>query len=302
MVLLQGATPAQLGPVVRALSPAPPWRTDASVLHVCLGAPELASAPAGARVLLRVRPQDVAWLNVHRPLVSERALRLVLWADDAATDALLREAIDFSDWVSRMVAVPTVVAPAFAIDGVRAALAVGAPFSWRGPALEEVLAVVGVGGQAVEVPADAPLRALIAVFEGAGLPIVVGLDRERDVLHVKLALTRARRTSPWIARDPNLEIDGLWRLHAEPAGWDEATATLQGAGWRHPGLMAAWVDLEPERITAAKGRVGLPPDALESWTADEIAAARAPAYVLRARGGDEDVIAARQALAERITV
>ncbi len=40
--MLRGAVPTQLGTVVRALSPAPPWSEEGDVLYVCLRAAELA--------------------------------------------------------------------------------------------------------------------------------------------------------------------------------------------------------------------------------------------------------------------
>ncbi|MEX1364141.1 MAG: hypothetical protein AB1Z98_13520, partial [Nannocystaceae bacterium] len=119
--------PTQLGMVVRALSPDPPWSDGPQPLRVCLRAAELESLEPGSRVLLRVREQDIEWLNLVRPMFDQERLRVVLWVDEATLDPLLRRAVDLVDWVSRSHEVPPRRWPVFAEHGMRSALHHGVP-------------------------------------------------------------------------------------------------------------------------------------------------------------------------------
>jgi tetratricopeptide (TPR) repeat protein len=88
----------------------------------------------------------------------------------------------------------------------------------------------------------------------------------------------------------------LWSLHAQQADWDHAASQLAAVGWARPGLVAAWLELEPERIEAALGHPGTAPPDPSEWDIQRVAIADAPAYILRQRAADPGVLAARQAL------
>ena len=114
LIALPGAAPTQLGAVVRALSKCAPWDDQGEeVLEVCLRAPEVVALKPGSRVLLRVHAEDLTWLNLYRPVFADRELRVVLWISDAILDGLIRQAVDFFDWVSRIVLVPSKPLPDF---------------------------------------------------------------------------------------------------------------------------------------------------------------------------------------------
>lgn len=85
------------------------------------------------------------------------------------------------------------------------------------------------------------------------------------------------RSGSWIAVDPAESLPGFRRVHARQLDWDEASATLQAAGWRRPALTAAWLDLEPGRIEDAVKRANAAPapgpgtivsNAVEEWHAE----------------------------------
>lgn len=298
-MLLHDAVSTRLGEVVRFFSLAPPWQADGDVMRVCLEARELAGVPEGSSVLLRVRAEDVAYLNVIRPLFAKRRLRAVLWADEDGLEALLRDAVDLVDWVFRTVAVPPRRWPAFAEHGVAAALGAEVPWVWDGEReqLEALLGDVGWADGIADLRASMSFREMLRRLEGApGLVVVEGIGRELDAWRVRMALARAGRGPAWVAVRPSVSVMGSWRLHARQADWEVATARLRDAGWEHAGPMAAWVDLEPERIDEAVTRVGCAPVDPATWDSVRVAVAAGPAHVLRARVGDEDVQTARARL------
>ncbi|MCA9699079.1 MAG: hypothetical protein KC431_16270, partial [Myxococcales bacterium] len=172
-MLLQATSPRRLGATVRALcAGVEPW-DPACALQVCLRAEELEQVPDESRVLLRVRPDDAAWLNLRRPLVAEKKLRLVLWADEPAMAALVREAVDFYDWISREVSVPAAALPEELLADLRAALEADLPLQWQGPGLDDCLQALGVGAT-VETRAHGHFIELLEQLKAPGLVVVDG--------------------------------------------------------------------------------------------------------------------------------
>ncbi len=274
MLCLRDATPTQLGPVVRALSPSPPWAESGEVLRVCLRATEVLDVPPGSLVLLRVRVEDLDWLNVARPLFAERMLRTVLWADAEAHEGLVRRAVDLFDWVSRTVSVPAKPVPDFAVERMRTALDAGAEIAWRGEGLAETLMSAGVA-DSIELHVEHPYLLLLRELRGEALPIFTGIRTLEDVWRIRLALAEVGRGGSWIGLEVADGVVGLEAVHARQLPWDLASARLERAGWEHAALLAAWVDLEPERIDVAVARVGepverspTPPDASINVEAD----------------------------------
>jgi RNA polymerase sigma factor (sigma-70 family) len=263
LLCLRDATPTQLGPVLRALSPAPPWSESAEMLRVCLRATEVLEVPPGSRVLLRVRSEDLDWLNIARPLFAERRLRTVLWADAQAHEGLIRRAIDFYDWVSRTVAVPAKAVPDFVVERMRMALGRGAEIAWRGLGLFDVLDALG-GAPRVELHVEQPFLQLRGALGSGGLPIVTGVRTLQHVWRIRLALDEvhprlSRNRRLWIALDPDESRRELESHDARQAGWDDACASLAAAGWRHAALLAGWVDLDPAKLEYAAAHVGVEP-------------------------------------------
>ena len=93
---------------------------------------------------------------------------------------------------------------------------------------------------------------MLAALAQPGLPVVTGVQSERDVWRVRMALAHAGRALAWVACDPKVAIAGARVLDARLADWDEATERLREAGCPHPALLAAWLDLDPARIEAAR--------------------------------------------------
>ncbi len=255
--------PTRLGEVVRALSTASPWAEEGEeLLEVCLHARELLRVAPGSRVLLRVRSEDLEWLNLQRPLFADRELRAVLWVDKPTLGALVRGAIDLFDWVSRVVPVPDRALPEFAVENVRRALALGDAFCWTGDGLLEVLRAAGCE-EWVEIDAGTPAWELLDLLASPGLAIVSGLGSERDAVRIRMVRALAQREGAWVARDPGAPLGGMWQFHARVADWDTAAQRLGEAGWARPGLLAAWLDLEPEAIAWLADNPGAGPNACE---------------------------------------
>ena len=235
------------------------------MLAVCLRATQVLEVPPGSRVLLRVRTEDLDWLNIARPLFKERKLRTVLWADAAAHEGLIRRAIDFHDWVSRTVAVPAKAVPDFAVERLRSALARSAEIGWHGPGLIEALDAVGVT-ERVELHVEELFLQLRATLSGRALPIIKGVSTPEHVWRIRLALDEVRSRSAddrrWIALDPDGSLHELEAHDARQTDWEEASARLAAAGWRHAALLAAWIDLDPARLESAVDHVGIEP----RWT------------------------------------
>lgn len=299
-MLLREAVTTQLGSVVRALSPVPPWSRDGDPLRVCLSAAELDSVPDGCRVLLRLREQDIDGLNLARPMFAEKRLRAVLWVDEATLEPLVRRGVDLVDWVSRSDEVPPRGWPEFTVDGVSAALEHGVPFVW-GDERERLDALLGEQGWSegvVELRAQMSFRQMLRQLEQPGLPVVEGIERAVDPWRVRMALARVGREGAWVARGAELELAGMWRLHARQEDWELATQRLAEAGWAHAALMAGWVDLEPERIDWAVEHPEWAPSEPQGWEPARVVVGDGPSHVLRARVGDEDVQQVRMQLRE----
>lgn len=282
---------SSLGVVVRALSKQAPWSSDAEgklwivgpnrnvFVHArqVLSLPELRALPLRSRVLIRASYAELDWLNQHRPLLAEHQLRVVLWLDGPRTfDYLVRHALDLASWISLDVPVPRRTLPEFARAGLRAALAAGVAFCWRGGWRREL----ELDEPCIELQASTPLPALLAQLHEPGLPIVHDIDSAHRAWRIRLALALVGRDDRWIAVSPRVPLPGMPLVHAEPLEWPTATERLAAAGWTQPALMAAWVELEPEAIDEACTRVDLPPRSPSEYSLDATLSTRVPSVVL----------------------
>lgn len=104
---LVGVHPAAAKPVVQTLlegrAPSDP---EAPCVRVCVSPHELLEVPVGARVVLLNAVRAAEWLNLNRPVVSERGLAMFLWLTTDEWTELRAAAPDFVDWVSHRVVVP----------------------------------------------------------------------------------------------------------------------------------------------------------------------------------------------------
>ena len=253
--------PTQLRSVVRALAKHPPWVDGPAgeVLEVCLRAGELNVLPDHSRVLLRVHPDDFVWLNLRRPVFSMLHLRAVLWLDETTHRGFVKQSADTYDWLTAITKVPARTVPEFAVTRLREVLASGREFAWRGPLLAETLADAGWVGEVVDVDANLSHAAMLERLQQPGLPVVSGIGSDFMAWRVRMAMAHGRCERGWVAVDPLVVPRGMISLHARQLDWDDATQQLAAAGWRRPGWMAAWLDLEPEAIEAACERPNAAP-------------------------------------------
>src|SRR5690606_16581658 len=121
-------------------------------------ADDLVSCEPGALVLLLVRSVDLAWLNINRPVVAQRSLRIVLWPEAAVGERLKCESPDFHDWISHFVKCPPGV-PGFAVEGLRVGSRWWPGVAWTGAGLELALAEVGI--ETTQLDPDSEFEGLV---------------------------------------------------------------------------------------------------------------------------------------------
>lgn len=264
---------------------------------MCLHATELTRVPPGSRVLLRVLPQELEWLNINRPLLADRQLRAILWADGTALDGLVRTAIDTFDWVSQLIEVPPRPLPYFAVAGVRAALTTDAAFCWHGPFLRETLIAADAPEPPLELDARQSFHSMLKRLRTPGIPVVTGIDGEREAWRIRMALALKGRHDAWIARDPAIPLPGMRLLHARQLDWDDATSRIAAVGGDRPALIAAWLDLEPESIEAILADPHHPPNVHVDL--DALPRSASPPWVQRAPANLPTFLRTRDALRTR---
>jgi len=79
---------------------------EGAEVRVCFQAREVLDAPAHARVILLNAARDAEILNLARPVVAERKLRLFVWLRPGDRRELGLRARDFLDWMQETVDVP----------------------------------------------------------------------------------------------------------------------------------------------------------------------------------------------------
>lgn len=252
MILIDGATSARLGELVRGLLREHPG------LDVVTEAATLEDLPAGSFVVLAVRAEDAVWLNLKRPIFSERALKVVLWSSHRETARLVRAAPDFFDWIARRFECPK-GPPPHAVMGLRAALCARVQgVRFRGPGLAQVFDAAFPGRRLVRVSAAAHYRDMVEVVRASGRAWIAWRDvrSRRDVLRVSWAFAEAGRRGPFVIENDDVgrnfwkrgPAPDLWFVHGQLADPRLARAQLGGAGAPSPGRLAALLGLEPEAI------------------------------------------------------
>ncbi len=247
LVLVDDAAGARLGALVRGLLREHPH------LEVLTEAPALEELPAGAFVVLAVRPEDATWLNYKRPIFSQLSLKCVLWSKMSVTGALVRSAPDFFDWVSRRFACPKGPVP-HAVAGLRAALVGRAPgVAWHGTGLDQTFAEAFPGRPLHRVTADRPYEELLAEtrLRRRGWIAWSGVAAKADLLRARWAIAESGRRGRVVLDNPTREVPGFWRVHASLMSLQEATRRLGAVGAKSPGRLAALLDLEPSAVALA---------------------------------------------------
>lgn len=254
LLLVDGATPAQLGPLVRALCAEHPD------LWVVTEAARIEDAPQGSVIVLATRKEDAIWLNVARPIFADRALRVVLWSDTETSADLARRAPDFFNWIGRRLSCPP-APPGFAVAGLRAALRGRAwAVAFRGRGLEEAFAAAFPRGKLLRAEASLPDDRLIEIAKGAGAAWIAWANvlDARGVRRVRGIATAAGRRGRNILDNPGGEGPDAWPVSGVVEDIGEATRSLEGAGvpGGAAGRLAALLDLEPEAIALAVEQMG----------------------------------------------
>ena len=232
MVLLTGAHDAaapELAALLREASDNVPSR-------VVFDAPELLHLPLGARVVLVEPGPHARWLNLHRPVVRQRRLTVLLWCGQSCVDALKRGAPDFMDWISHRIEVPPML-PRYLVEALSACESEGQisglihapppPYPWR------------------TISALTPYEALRDACRNG--PIwVTDVGDALSWLGARIAHIEGGGKHGLILADPRVQGDGDPWIDARPVPWREAARWLEAQGVAEPGLIAALKGLDPK--------------------------------------------------------
>jgi tetratricopeptide (TPR) repeat protein len=285
LVLVDGARPERLGDLVRSLLPAHPD------LEVLTKAPRLARAAKGALVVLVPDAAHADWLNSERPVFSNRELRMILFSDTATTVALSQRAPDFFSWISHRVECPS-GPPSFAVHRLRAALlARSRGVAWLGGDLEATFREALPGRPLAQAAASLPYEEMVAAAkpDGKGWVAWSDVDGPFRLRRVRWAAMEAGRRARTILVGPTVEAPGFAPVRGEPLQVQEALTRLEEAGAKHPGRLAALLDLDPDAVDVAVAllRAGEDDAAIERAALDAEDVGAAVARMARARGIEE---------------
>ncbi len=238
---LEDAHLAAAGPLVEALV------TGGDEVRICFDARELTAVPEGSAVVLLNAARDADWLNLARPVVSERQLRLFVWLQPGDLRTLRERAPDFLDWMQQSVEVPPSL-PGYAAAALGRALGGGESIAWIGPGLRELLpATVSTLDRST---GDSEAAAAMS----AGPVVVRGLARAADLDRFVEAYDAAGTGLGIVWDEPPAVAEGATLVVAEPMEWEEAARWLAEAGVAEPRLEAARRDLDPVMIASLGGR------------------------------------------------
>lgn len=242
---LEGAHPACVGPLIELLL------EEGAPVRVCFAAHELLEAPEDARVVLLHAARDAEFLNIVRPVVSERRLRVLVWLRPGDRRELSRRARDFLDWMQESVDVPEFV-PGYGERALRRALDEGAAIVWEGPPLREVVPEV-----TVLLPDVAEDEAIVAMRKG---PVVVHRPLDaREIARFEAMHRAAGGAFGIIWNEPAILPAGATRIIADPLDWEVASEWLEKVGVDDPRIEAARLHLDPVEVSR---RAGTEPPAL----------------------------------------
>lgn len=248
LTLVDNAAPARLREAylrLRARDPA----TD-----VIVDVRRLAELPPDTTVILALQSSiggdDLDWLNLNRPLVSERRYNVMLWCENNAAAVLARGAPDFFDWISARVDCPPAPA-AHAVADVKAAIHARARgIAWAGPGLEDTLAAVRPGRpirRIVVASYQSMVDALTA--RAPGWLFLEGIETEFHLRRLRWAMAETGRRVIVFRRSIGRTLPGWWTVHAVHVPIAEAVHGLAAVGGT--GSLAASSGLDPNAYVAA---------------------------------------------------
>lgn len=229
--------------------------------EVLTEAPSLTTISEGSTVVLCLRKIDADWLNLERPGVQARALRLVLFSDEATTVHLAREAVDFYDWISHSIECPP-GPPAFAVRAFRHAVCARAvAIVWEGGDLEGTFAEALPGRKLTRVTADQPYAALLEPLKSRAQTWVevTGLGTSTAIQRIIWAEAEVKRRGRLVLVEPGVAPPAFPRVGARALTIEEGAARLREAGIEDAARLAALIELSPRAIddTAKLARAGV---------------------------------------------
>lgn len=237
---LEGAHPACAGPLIELLL------EEGAPVRVCFAAHELLEAPEDARVVLLHAARDADFLNMARPVVSERRLRVLVWLRPGDRRELSRRARDFLDWMQESVDVPEFM-PRYAEEALRRTIEEGTSISWEGPPVGELVRDLPILFPFI---AD-DVEAITAMRKG---PVVIHRPRDADEIGRFEAMHRAAGSGFGIIwEEPAVLPVGTERIIAEPLEWELAAEALEKAEVADPRIEAARLHLDPVEISRLAG-------------------------------------------------
>lgn len=252
LIHVDQALPHYLGGLVRALLDEYP---DIEVLTDVRAA---ADAPVGSVLVLVPKAEDADWLNLQRPIFSQRQLKAILFCDRATTLALAERAVDFFDWVSQHHDCPQGPSP-YAMFGLRRAFAAKAPgMMWIGADADvegmwRVLSATFPGETLQWVLPQRDYEEIVETIRRAGDGwVACRIRAESHVTRFRWALAEAGKRTRAIAVMERPECPGWWLVHDRQSSLVEAQERLKALGIHRPGRLAALTGLEPEAVDLAQ--------------------------------------------------
>lgn len=253
VVLVRGGHAAARKPLIQALLEGhAPSDTETPCVRVCFTPSELLDAPVGARVVLVGAEREPEWLNLHRPVIRERKLVLVLWTSKNGLQVLRRHAPDFLDWVSHRIEVPP-FAPEEAMAEFDHALA---RVKWVAVAGAELLAAVAMNRH--DLDAAQHYRTLVDTMD-RGDVLVRGLKHDDQLWRLLVAHAEARWQHHVVLVEPRVLPPFAWIVDARLPDWEQRARRLQSLGVEHARLAAVLETRHGEQSQAPLGR-GIPID------------------------------------------
>lgn len=163
--------------------------------------------PPGSLAVLRASVEVAEALNLTRPALLERGLRVVIFAEGEGAGPFRRAAPDLASWIQQSFA-PEPEPTSWVRAGLRRALAGGGiGLQWRGGDLDAALAAVGAAPVA-EIDGTGPYPGLVAQLRASppGLVRVVGAHLDLPRLGWALAEAGREGTALWV--DPGAPAPG----------------------------------------------------------------------------------------------
>lgn len=256
LLLVERAELAGLRPLVLELWPAYPD------LEVVAAPEELLALPPGAVAILVLDPGDLTaqgrWLNLHRTLFADRALRVILYCQGDVAERLVQAAPDFTDWISHRLSFPAELRglpPAHLVLGLRALLRLRAPVGLipNDSMLVERLVRAALPGWTAIVSTVGTYQGLMDKLQLPGR-VLLGLYADSDfaLRRLRVALRESGRRRPVLLLEAPPEAGQLPGV----VSLGEGLLPLRGARQRlararRPGRLAALLGLEVPAVAVA---------------------------------------------------